>query len=81
MSVCVCVLTPAADGVLPTGHHILALLVLPGDHLKLDAGVPHPVVSMATGRRFNQCTNKKNETLLLYQPPGRNFFTSNLNTS
>jgi hypothetical protein len=41
--------------VLPTGHHILALLVLPGDHLKLDAGVPHPVVSVATRRQFNRC--------------------------
>ena len=61
------VLTPATDGVLPTGHHILALLVLPGDHLKLDAGVPHPVVSMATERQFNlhvPCNNKKN--LLLH---------------
>lgn len=39
------ILTPAAHRVLPTRHDVLALLVLPWDHLKLDAGVSHPVVS------------------------------------
>lgn len=38
-------LTPASHGVFPTRHHVLALLVLPGDHLKLYAGVSHPMVS------------------------------------
>lgn len=38
-------LTPATHSMLPTCHHIFTLLVFPRDHLELNAGVSHSVVS------------------------------------
>ena len=51
MCVCVCgavLLTPPSHGVFATRHDVFALLVLARDHLKLDAGVAHPMVSAGT---------------------------------
>lgn len=36
----------------PTCHHIFTLLVLPRDHLKFNAGVPHPVVSAVRNKHL-----------------------------
>ena len=41
-------LTPPSHGVFATRHDVFALLVLARDHLKLDAGVAHPMVSTGT---------------------------------
>lgn len=49
------VLTPAAYGVLPACHHILALLIFAGDHLKFNAGVSHSMVS----RRYSMSINSE----------------------
>lgn len=44
-------LTPATHSVLATCHHIFTLLVLPRDHLKLNASVSHSMIS--TGKTKN----------------------------
>lgn len=45
-------LTPSTHGVLAACHDVFTLLVLPWDHLKLDAGVTHSMVSAGEKRLF-----------------------------
>lgn len=45
-------LTPPSNGMFPTSHNVFTLLVFSWDHLKLDAGVPHPMVSATNSKHF-----------------------------
>lgn len=49
-------LTPATNSVLATCHHIFTLLVLPRDHLKLNAGVSHSMISTGKTKQHRWST-------------------------
>lgn len=59
-------LTPPAYAVFSARHHIFTLLVLPRNDLKLDASVPHPMISVDTQYKIKQLYDAV-ETLCVLQ--------------